>query len=431
MAPVVASLATSPESAAQELTLTESVERALRDHPSLGASRARMVAANEATSAARAALLPGVSLNASLTRFEEPMIVSPLHRLDLMNPPAFDETLVQGQAGLAYTLFDAGGRSSRIEAASAFAEGSRFGVEATEMSLIEQVAQAYAGTLSARAVAEAAAAQVASVEQEVARAQRSLEAGTIAEVGLLRARAALQDARARQASAEARVGLSERSLERLIGVARGTIAGRTLVELELVTPAAQPAEGRSPLVEQADRAVEAAEARTREQRSTRLPTLQLGAALLDFGTLDGDHVFEWQAGVQLSWSVFNGGARSAAIRRADADLRAARGDLAVAELQAANATDVARTAIAEADARVEALGAAVEQWTEVARIEALALEAGSGVQNDLLRAEASLFEARAGHARAGYDAVLARVALAHATGELTMEWLNRALEIGR
>ncbi|NIP83666.1 MAG: hypothetical protein GWM90_32325, partial [Gemmatimonadetes bacterium] len=75
--------------------------------------------------------------------------------------------------------------------------------------------------------------------------------------------------------------------------------------------------------------------------------------------------------------------------------------------------------VTEADARAEALEAAVAQWTEVARIEALALEAGSGVQSDLLRAQASLFQAAAGLARARSDAAGARVAFARARGILS------------
>ena len=79
----------------------------------------------------------------------------------------------------------------------------------------------------------------------------------------------------------------------------------------------------------------------------------------------------------------------------------------------------------------EALAAAVAQWEEVARIERLALEAGSGVQRDLLTAEAGLFQARAGYARARYDTVLAHVRIAKATGRLDMTWIDERLEILR
>ncbi|NIP83667.1 MAG: TolC family protein, partial [Gemmatimonadetes bacterium] len=56
-------------------------------------------------------------------------------------------------------------------------------------------------------------------------------------------------------------------------------------------------------------------------------------------TLTGEHVFEWQAGVRLSWPVFTGGARSASIRGAEARLRTARAELERTELEAEAAVD--------------------------------------------------------------------------------------------
>ncbi|MDH3271774.1 MAG: TolC family protein, partial [Gemmatimonadota bacterium] len=418
-------------SAAQELTPDEALRRALESHPSLAAARARVESADEGAATARAARLPGVSLSTSLTRFEEPMIVFPLHRLDLSEPPSFDRTLVQGRAGFTYTVFDAGERSSRIDGAGAAAEATAYGLAITEMTLTEAVLTAYVGTLSARAVADAAAARVRAVEQEVARTEQSLQAGTVAEVDVLRARAALQDARAGEATATARVGLAERSLARVTGVPLDEMRNRALTDVAISGAGSDGVDARSPTIERARRMVAAAESTVREQRAGRLPELRASAAILDFGTLSGDHVLEWQAGVQLSWSVFNGGARSAAIRRADADLRAARSELDLAELNVAAEEDAADAAITEADARAEALEAAVRQWTEVARIEALALDVGSGVQSDLLRAQASLFNAQAGYARARYDAVLARVSRARAQGVLDIQWVEEALEIQR
>jgi outer membrane protein len=133
---------------------------------------------------------------------------------------------------------------------------------------------------------------------------------------------------------------------------------------------------------------------------------------------------EWQAGVQLSWSIFSGGGRSAAIRRAEADVFAAESDLAEIALDVETRIDAAMTAIESADARVEALEASVGQWEELVRIEALALEAGAGTQRDLLEAEAGLFQARAGHVGARSDAVMARVSLAGARGVLDRRWIT-------
>lgn len=428
----------SQEPDVQELTLSEAASSALERHPSMDAARARVDGADEDLAAARSRRLPGLQLDASLTRFQEPMIVAPLHGFDLTDPPRFDETLVQGRLGAAYTLFDGGARSARIGGADAGLEAARLGGSQAEMELLERVADAYFGLATARAVRDAATAQTQALEAERDRAQRQVDAGTTPRVELLRATAALQDALARTAGAESRVSLAERELARVMGVEVGSIRDRALADATLPAgpvPLADPPlpadAPMSPLVQRARQRVTAAEAQLAAERAGRLPRLEAGAALLDFGTLTGEHVVEWQAGVQLSWPLFTGGARSASVGRAEAALREARAELQRVELEVEGAVDAATTGVTEAAARTAALEASVTQWAEVARIEALALEAGAGVQSDLLRAQAGLFEARAGLARARSDAALARVRLARARGILDTTWIDETLESPR
>ena len=79
-------------------------------------------------------------------------------------------------------------------------------------------------------------------------------------------------------------------------------------------------------------------------------------------------------------------------------------------------------------ARIAALQSAVEQSAEVARIERLALEVGSGTQSDYLDAEANLLRARADLIEARHAEISARVELARVLGELSPEWLARTVE---
>ena len=419
---------------AQVLTLGAAVDSALATHPSLSGAAARVDAAQRSLSAAEATRLPSIALSAGLTRFDEPMIVAPFHSLDLTTPPDFDRTLVRGQIGLRHTLFDGGARSSRIRGAAAVAEAAGLSRADAIMEVLEQSTVAYLAVLSARAVESAAGRLVSALEAERSRAQQSVEVGTAAQLELLRAAAAFQDARAQNASASARVGLAERVLARVMGTEPARIAGAELAGIEATGVEAAASTSSitssrsSPLIGRAERLVAAAEAQVSEERSRRLPTIDAAAGILDYGTAGGGHVAEWQAGFQVSWSLFTGGARNASVERAGADLRAARSDLAMAELRVANAADAAETAVLEADARAEALALSVTQWEEVARIEALALDVGSGVQSDRLRAEAGLFQARAGHTRAIHDAALARVRLARAQGILDRAWIDEALE---
>jgi outer membrane protein TolC len=228
------------------------------------------------------------------------------------------------------------------------------------------------------------------------------------------------------------VGVAERNLARLMGSDPGAMAGRPLADVDPAPPAATGADvGDNPRVRAAERAVETSRARLDQERAGRLPSLSAGAGLLNFGSGQGDYVTEWQAGLQISWPLFTGGARRAAIERAEADLRAARYEAAGARLAVAADLDAADAAWQEARARAEALAAAVTQWEEVARVEALSLENGAGVQQDLLRAQAALFQARAGSARARFDMILALVGRARAQGILDRGWMATALETAR
>ncbi len=412
----------------QSLTLTAALDSALAGHPSVLAARARVEGAQARVAEARAQLVPTLSGSAGLSQFEKPMVVAPLHGFDPRNPPTFDRTLVQGQLGLDYTLFDGGGRGARIRGAGAAEREAEAGWDATRQDLLERVTGAYLAVLSAGEVLDAAQRHASALEAEQNRAQQNLDQGTAARVDVLRAKASLMDAQAQEATARTSEDLARRSLARLMGVDPATLHKRTLEPVRFRrAPAADTAE--SPQVVEAQRAVEAARARVDQALASRMPSLHAAAGLHEYGSALGNYVTEWQAGLQVSWPVFTGGARGASIRQARAQYRSAQQALRLAKLQDENAVDQAHAGVVEAEARAKALEASVNQWQEVARIEALSLKEGSGVQTDLLNAQAGLFRARAGYARARYDAVLARVRLARAQGSLDRKWIDEALEV--
>lgn len=432
----LASAALAPTGAAAQLpplSLAEATAAALGTDPTLAATEARRRGAEADQARAGAARLPSVQLEGALTHFQEPMVVAPLHSFDPSNPPRFDETLVQGAARVRYTAFDGGARGARVRAARSGVAAADAAVESHRMDVLERVTATYLDVLAARAQEDAAMRRETALRAEADRARRRVESGSAAELEALRASAALEEARADAATARSRTELVERALARLMGTPASEVVGRTLADVRVpdgaaVESAASPAH---PQLTRALQAVNAAEARMGEERAGRLPRLDVTAALVDYGTASGGHAAEWQAGVSLSWPLFTGGARTAAVRRAEADVVAARQERDAAERELDAATEGALAALSEADARTEALGASVAQWEEVTRIEALALEAGSGVQSDFLTAEASLFRARAGLARARYDRVLARIRLARALGTLDTSWLDQALEVDR
>lgn len=424
---------------APPITLSDAAVAAIEADPTLAAALAREEAAEADVRRAGAARLPSLNLEGAVTRFEEPMVVAPLHSFDPSNPPRFDEALVQGAARLRYTAFDGGRISSSVRAARSARDATGARTATRRMNVLERVTEAYLGVLGTRAHREAAERQVAALEAEHGRARQRVETGSAAEVELLRASAALEEARAAGISARTRTELAEHSLARAMSVDPSEVVGAPLAQVDVedritdATALEDEPSGRVPHpdMEAAAAYERAASERLDGERAARLPRLDLTAAMLDYGTWSGGHVAEWQVGAAVSWPLFTGGARSALIRRSEAELSAARRDTEAVARSIEAAIDAARSAIIDADARSEALDASVRQWTEVARIEALALETGAGTQSDLLTAEASLFRARAGLAEARYARLLARVQLARALGRLDLDWLQRTLEMER
>lgn len=418
--------------------LLDAVRAALAAHPSLVAAGARADAAEALAREASAQRLPHLSADWAATRFAEPMIVAPLHGFDPQRPPRFERVLLQGGVTLGYTLFDGGARGARIGRAESLADAAAAGSSAAQQSLVAEVARAYLRVRAAQEVSEAHERRVQAVMRERERAAQLFDIGRTAQVTLLRAEAALSAARADRTLAAAELEAAQRELARLAGREPGGVVASGVASVRLARP--DEALDRASLLSRAVAGnpelarlrlhADAADAGRAEARAAWLPRLQFAGRYAQYGSDAGGWQGEWQGGVQVSYPLFTGGARGDAVDRASAETRAARAELAAAELRLATALDGAIAALESARARVSALAAAVAQTEEVARIERLALDAGAGVQTDYLAAEAELFRARAAHTEARHAEIAARIELARITGELSLEWLARNLETG-
>ena len=137
------------------LTLAETVRRALAQYPSVAAARAARDRASADLGDATASRRPRLFLDASLTRFQEPMVVFPLHGFNPANPPLFDRTLVQSGVTMTWTLFDFGNRSSRVRAARALGAAAEGALGTAEMQLVARAANAFLRVLAASGVLSA------------------------------------------------------------------------------------------------------------------------------------------------------------------------------------------------------------------------------------------------------------------------------------
>jgi len=417
------------------LTLAEALRGALDRYPTVAAARASRDLAAAAVGEARAPLLPRLTLDASLTRFQEPSIVYPLHGFSIASPPEFNRTLAQGAATLSYTLWDFGGRTSRLRAARAAEHAAEAAVGATEAALLARVSGAFLRVLTLRGVLAAQDQQLAALDAETDRVHQLLQAGRAARVDVLRIEAEASRARADREGTAASLDVAERDLAQLANVSVERARAGALTPLRLRDSAAAPsrealierARDANPDLQQARRSAEAGRAQLAAVRATRFPELRLQGSYVDRGKTSGDFRAEWQAGLGISYPLFTGGQREGQIRRADADLRVRTEQRRQVEMALEQGVDRALATLREAHARVAALTIAVARFDEVVRIRRLSLQTGSGTQTDYLGAETDLLRARASLVEARHGEIAARVELARVTGELSPAWLAAAL----
>lgn len=422
------------------LTLAEAIALALDTHPAVGQARAAGEVAGARVKQARSAWLPTLAGQGSLVRHQEPMVVAPFHAFDPMSPPSFDRNLVQGALSLGYTLFDGGARGGRIRQAEAGERAVEAGGVGAGMTVMAQVSASFLGVLSGEELLAAVLGQKAALSAELERVRLFLEEGKAARVELLRVEAALSRAAAQEISARADVELARNRLARLTGLEAEAVRRMALAPVSPVGGVVQAqdqelalasARGANPELARAREELAGAKAGVRVASAAWLPKVEANGRYADFGTLNGGHVQEWQGALQISYPLFTGGARDGERERAVAEERRVAESLRLTEMVVEDEVETALAMVWEARALREALELAEEQSEEVARIEALALEAGAGVQSDFLRAQAGLFQARASLSQARHGEIMALIQLAQVKGDLSLEWIQENMEMVR
>jgi outer membrane protein len=420
-----------------EISLADAARLALEWHPAARAADATERAAGARLGQVSADRYPNLAVEGSAVRFQEPMVVFPIHVLD-PSRLEFNSMLIQSSLHLGYTLFDGGGRGSTINSARSDLAGAAAARAATEAQVIVAVTNAYLRVLSADAALHALDQRLAAVEAERQRASLLSAEGAAAAVESLRAAAALQQTLADRAEATAELRTATNELARLTHIAaeqltpdrltdRGT-GGADVPDRGWVIT--RLAEG-NPVLAQAQSEATAADWMRRAAAAAWFPRIDLIGGYTLFGSASGSFTGEWQGGVRVTYPLFAGGKRPRAIAAAAARAEAVDARVDATELDLERGADRILAALASTASRQTALEAAERHLAEVVRIERLALDEGAGTQAEYLRAEAELSTVRATVARTRHGAIALRVELAALTGELSVAWLETLTGVDR
>ncbi len=420
--------------ASERLTLADAMTRAVSYHPGLSASSAQVEATEAGVDEAEAARFPTLAVGASATRYQEPMIVHPIHAFTPNFLPPFDEDLFQLLAELRYPLFDGGGRTARIDESRARRESADSSLQEMRQELLSQLIEQYLSVLSRARRREAQDRSLQALEAELSRVNQLFEVGRAATLDVLRVEASIAAAKAERVRIASSLDLAQRNLARLVGANPSETQPSNLVPVVLTGAPLPPREEilgsaleSGPRARLARDELAVAEAAASGSRSRRLPSVSVDGRYINYGSASGANSLEWNVGVSLAYTVFNGGATGDAVARSQSAARSAAFTLKWTELEIEAEVDRAFSAVEEAQARSESLETALGRFEEVRRIEKLRLETGVGTEADYVRAEADRLAAEAGLIEARYAEIAARAELARIKGVLGPSWVAENL----
>ncbi|HET7373663.1 MAG TPA: TolC family protein [Gemmatimonadaceae bacterium] len=428
---VVLLLSTVPVSAQTlRLTVNDAIERGMQTSHQLAGAVARGEAASAVADQRHAVMLPQVTAQAGYTRtnhVDEFGILQPGPHLFIIYPDIPDN--YRTRLDLQWLLYSGGRQDALERAARAEAMASADEVAATRADLILEISRAYWGLVTAREALRVVEQSVVQIDAHVKDVRNLLDAGFVPPNDLFSAEAQASRERMLSVQAAAARDVAEAELARLVGVPGGT-------PIEPVDPPEAPAPERRPLDDLIDAArrqrperaallkrVRAAEERTTAATAAKRPTVGVAGGFdyanpnpRVFPREDAWHT-SWDAGLNVNWSIFNGGrvrseiAEAAAIGR---NVRERLNDfdsaLAVEVRQRQREVEAARASIAAATD-------AVRSATEARRVVGERFAAGVATSTDVLDAQVALLQAELDRTRALASARLADAQLVRAVGQ--------------
>jgi NodT family efflux transporter outer membrane factor (OMF) lipoprotein len=343
----------------QSPALDRLVEQALKSNPDVSSAQAALRQAHELYLAQRASLWPTVQASFSATRAKNAIGT-------IANPTSLPQTnpyynLYTPQVSVSYLPDVFGGTRRSIEATRAQAEGARFQLEATDLTLESNVVVTAIQEASLRAQI-AATERLVEVQHQLTttvHGQRAL--GTASELDLLTQETSEGQTAATLPPLEKQLGQTRDALTALLGRMPSEEPAETFRLEDLQLPNELPVSLPSKLVAQrpdvraAEASLHVASAQVGVALADMLPqfaiTGETGSAALAIGQLFSPYTNFWTIGGSITQTLFDGGALLHRKRAADAAL-----DQAAAQYRAAvilalqNVADTLRALQADADA---------------------------------------------------------------------------------
>ena len=419
-------------SAQSVLTLDQATAQAMAGNRALEATRSGAREAASRADEAKSGFYPRVSVIESWQRGNNPVFVfssllsarqfgAQNFAIESLNHP--DATgFFHGAVAVDQVLYDGGRTGGGVDMAAQARKLADAGRDEQALGLTVDVARAYGRVLRGDAETKAAAAAVAAAQEDVTRAERRRDAGTVTDSDVLSIGVHLAAMRQRAIQAAGEAVIARAELNRLRGVAID--ADFTVQEPAPPTASALPAwtalvaeaEAGRPELQRGEAAVGMAEASRRQAKAAWWPQVAAQAAYQFDGISFAERASAWTVGGEVRWSFATGGAAKASVRAATEAEQRAR--LAHEDARAAVQVDL-RTALSRlesATAREDVAKATVAQARESQRIVRNRYDAGMAGVSDVLGAATAVLDAETSRVAALVDRIEAHAALNRALG---------------
>ncbi|MDD3618049.1 MAG: TolC family protein [Desulfobulbaceae bacterium] len=386
-----------PAGPAEELpsqwTPQSAVRFALANNPETAIIRERIAAARAAVMEADSAFYPRLDLSASYSRTDNPMYSFG----NILNQGEFDESIdfnapgttdnLNMAATASYRLYNGGSDQAGLRVAEASETASRHEMESVRARLAFEVIKTFFTILQAEDTVQARQSAVGAAAALVSVAQARCRAGDLLQADLLNLE--VHHAEEQENLIQARHGLqlARRAFLNLLGLEEGTVLVDRGSPVELQVPAAPDIALRPELMAM-EAAVQAAEARVRQEQGGYYPTADAFAGYqVDQGyELDGSGN-SWLAGVKVNFNLFSGRNTAARIAGARAVLAEKKEQLRKISLAIRLEVEQASLAVEQTEQRMEVTEKMVAQAQESARLSRERFKEGVILSSELIDVE--------------------------------------------
>ena len=408
--------AAAPEAAAMDIDLKGAVTTAIQNNRDITIAELKRREAEADVSAAAAKKNPSISYSWQRNQYPTQVVTTAL------GTQSSNHGYSQG-INVSWDIWTFGKVEGAIDAARYQKNIADLNVYKTEADTKLAAVQAYYQYLEAIKLAEVQAQSVTDYASHLNNVQQQFDAGIVAKLDVLSSNVSLANAKQKSIAADNTRDVAEANLNNIMRVPMNTTLNpldknfpQPEFDLTMEQAILMAQKYRWELVE-ADYGVKAAEASLRSAKARYLPTVSVGGGYsweeASVTAVDKD---DWAVKGGLSWSLWDGGATQASVKKADVAVKTAQETLLQAREKIELEVRQDYLNVLSYKEQIRAAEASVAQAEEAYKIATVRYSSGVGINLDVLDAELALNTARTNYITALYNYNIGLATLEHAMG---------------